>query len=121
MTKPELIKEYLYGTDTLTNWEQGTEVIFQGEYQGQPYKDHGIVLENLKNEKLSYSYWSGFSGLEDKAENYSVISYELKKIANDKTEFTWTQQGFSTEENYRHSLASMDTLLNQIKEIAERE
>ena len=121
LTNPEKIKEYLYGTDTVTNWEKGSEVIFHGEYDGHSYKDHGIVLENIKNQKLSYSYWSGFSGLEDKPENYSTIRYELKKTGDNETEFTWTQQGFSTEENYRHSLDGMDTLLNQIKQIAERE
>ncbi len=103
LTIPELIKEYLYGTETVTTWKMGSEVIFQGEYNGQKYRDHGIILENIINEKLSYSYWSGFSGLEDKPDNYSTIIYLLKKITNEETELTWVQQGFSTEENYNHS------------------
>ena len=120
LTIPELIKEYLYGTETVTTWKMGSEVIFQGEYNGQKYRDHGIILENIINEKLSYSYWSGFSGLEDKPDNYSTIIYLLKKITNEETELTWVQQGFSTEENYNHSLSSTDSLLNEIKKIAER-
>jgi uncharacterized protein YndB with AHSA1/START domain len=120
LTNPELIKEYLYGTETVTTWKKGAEVVFQGEYNGHKYKDHGTVLENIENEKLSYSYWSGFSGLEDKPENYSKIIYCLTKVGNNETEFIWTQQGYSTEENYKHSLDGMNDLLNAIKKIAER-
>jgi uncharacterized protein YndB with AHSA1/START domain len=120
LTNPELIKEFLYGTETLTTWERGSEVVFQGEYNGQKYRDHGKVLENIENEKMIYSYWTGFSGLDDKPENYSTIAYELKKISNDETEFTWTQKSYSTIENYEHSKNGMDELLKMIKKIAER-
>jgi uncharacterized protein YndB with AHSA1/START domain len=121
LTNPELIREFLYGTETVTTWKKGSDVVFQGEYNGQKYSDHGKVLENITNEKLSYSYWTGFSGLEDKPENYSIIFYELKKLSNEETEFTWTQQGYSTEENYEHSKNGMDELLKTVKTIAERE
>jgi uncharacterized protein YndB with AHSA1/START domain len=39
LTQPEFIKEYLFGTETITDWKVGSEVIFQGEYQGHKYKD----------------------------------------------------------------------------------
>ncbi|MDR2083909.1 MAG: SRPBCC domain-containing protein [Bacteroidales bacterium] len=119
LTNPERIKEYLYGTETLTTWEPGKKVTFSGNYNGHKYQDHGTVLENIKNKKLSYSYWSIFSGLEDKPENYSIVTYELKEVADNQTEFTWTQKGYSTEENYKHSLDGMDDFLMLIKKIAE--
>ncbi|MBD2700421.1 SRPBCC domain-containing protein [Spirosoma sp. BT702] len=120
LTNPVLISEYLYGTETVTDWKPGSEVIFQGEYAHQTYRDKGVVLENVPNQILSYSYWSGFSGAEDKPENYSTITYTLKPIDDKQTEFTWTQQGFATEDGYNHSLNGMEALLNQIKGIAER-
>ena len=120
LTNPERIKEYLYGTETVTTWEPGKEIIFRGNYNGHEYQDHGTILEIIKNKKLSYSYWSGFSGLEDKPENYSIVTYELKEITDNQTEFTWTQKGYSTQENYKHSLDGMDDLLITIKEITER-
>ena len=120
LTNPDLIKEYLFGTETVTNWEKGSEIVFQGEFNGQKYKDHGTILENISHERLLYSYWSVFSGLEDKPGNYSTIRYELTKKGNGETKFTWTQQGYSTEENYNHSLSGIDHLLSEIKRIAER-
>lgn len=120
LTNPASIKEYLYGTDTVTDWQVGSEIIFQGDYQGQTYQDKGIILENVPNDLLSYSYWSGFSATEDKPENYSTITYTLRKQDEDHTTLTWTQEGFATEEGYNHSKSGMGPLLEQIKEIAER-
>lgn len=120
LTTPDLIKEYLFGTETVTDWKIGSEIIFQGEYGEQTYRDKGVILENVPNKLLSYSYWSGFSGLEDKPENYSTVTYTLRAENDNQTEFTWTQQGYATEEGYNHSVNGMSDFLKQIKEIAER-
>jgi len=119
LTNPEIIKEYLFGTETITDWKPGSEVIFQGEYQGHKYRDKGLVVENDLNKVLSYRYWSGFSGLEDKPENYSLVTYSLDDQGNG-TRLTWTQQGFANEEGYRHSESGMDAFLQNIKSIVER-
>src|SRR5580693_5172548 len=95
LTNPAIIKEYLYGTETVTDWKVGSEVIFQGEYEGHKYRDRGVIKENVLNEKISYSYWSGFSGLEDKPENYALVTYKLSSADNKKTVFTWTTKGFA--------------------------
>ena len=120
LTKPEIIKEYLFGTETVTDWKAGSPVIFQGEYQGQKYKDKGIVRENIPGKKLSYSYWSGFTGLEDKPENYSLVTYTLEAKSPALTTFTWSQKGFASEAGYKHSLEGMTAFLEQIKGIVER-
>ena len=120
LTKPEIIKDYLYGTETITDWKIGSEIVFQGEYQGHKYKDKGIVIENILNKQLSYKYWSGFSGVEDKPENYSTITYTLEKIGENSTKFTWTQKGFANEEGYKHSESGMDEFMKKLKEVIEK-
>ncbi len=123
LTNPELIKEYLFGTETITDWKVGSGIIFQREYGENKefsYRDKGIVRENILHELICYNYWSGFSELEDKPENYSLVTYTLKKKDNNTTNFTWTQKGFATEEGYQHSLSGMQAFLEQIKTIAER-
>jgi uncharacterized protein YndB with AHSA1/START domain len=123
LTNPELIKEYLFGTETVTDWKVGSEIVFQGKYGDNlehSYRDHGVIKENVPNELFSYTYWSGFSGLEDKPENYSLVTYTLEKKGDNQTKFTWTQKGFGTEEGYQHSLGGMKEFLGKIKEIAER-
>lgn len=119
LTNPELIKEYLYGTETLTDWKVGSEIVFKGEFEGNTYRDHGVILENTKEEKLSYSYFSAFSGLEDNPTNYSEITYDLELIDKGKTKVTWTQKGYASEVNQKHSQKAIEELLVKIKNIAE--
>jgi uncharacterized protein YndB with AHSA1/START domain len=120
LTNPEIIKEYLFGTQTITDWKVGSDIIFQGEYQGKIYRDKGVIKEYIPNKLISYSYWSGFSGLEDKPENYSLVNYNVEAIGDKKTKFTWTQKGFADEKGYEHSKKGMKEFLEKIKNIIER-
>ena len=120
LTNPEIIKEYLFGTETITDWKVGSEIVFQGAYNEHKYRDHGVILENIPNKKLSYSYWSGFSGLEDKPENYSTVTYTLANKGNNQTELTWTQKGYANEQVYEHSKSGMSAFLDSVKKVAEK-
>jgi len=120
LTDPAIIKDYLYGTETATDWKVGSEIVFQGEWEGNKYRDHGVILELVPNELFSYSYWSGFSGLEDKPENYSTVTYKIEAAGEGKTIFTWIQKGFATEKNYEHSNNGMEEFLQNIKAVIER-
>lgn len=118
LTNPEKIKVYLFGTETITDWKTGSEIIFQGEYQGHQYKDKGKILDIRAGELLQYSYWSGFTGLEDKPENYSLVAYKLD-TSNGKTLLTLTQTGFSNEQAQQHSQTAWTRVLQQIKQMTE--
>ena len=69
---------------------------------------------------MSYAYWSAFTGLEDKPENYSTVTYDLESKDGKHTTFTWSQSGFANEDGQKHSQSGMTAFLKQIKEIAER-
>lgn len=123
LTNPAIIKEYLFGTETITDWKVGSDVIFQGKYgenDEHTYKDHGVVLENIQDKLLSYSYWTGFSGLEDEPENYATVTYRIVPKTDHVTQFTWTQKGYASEAGYNHSKEGMTAFLEQIKGIMER-
>ena len=119
LTNPEKIKIYLFGTETITDWKIGSPIIFQGEYDGNKYKDKGNVLENVRNETLKYNYWSGFSGLEDKPDNYYIVVYHIENISDNRLKFTWTQEGFPNEEGKCHTEQSLNGILEQIKKLTE--
>jgi uncharacterized protein YndB with AHSA1/START domain len=119
LTDPEKIKIYLFGTETTTVWNVGSPILFQGDYNGQRYKDKGTVIKNIENSLLSYHYWSGFSGLEDQPENYSVVTYKIDDISENSVTFTWTQKGFANKESQCHSEEGLKTILEQIKLLAE--
>jgi uncharacterized protein YndB with AHSA1/START domain len=119
LTNPEFIKEYLFGTQTTSDWIKGSPIEFTGEWEGKAYCDKGIIQDIEPEKLLRYTYWSSFSGTEDVPENYSAITYELE-AKDGQTVFSLTQQGFASEEGLRHSEDNWSSILQNIKTIAER-
>jgi uncharacterized protein YndB with AHSA1/START domain len=117
LTNPEIVKQYFFGTELITNWKVGNDIVFQGEWEGQKYKDPGKVLEYSHNEKLAYSYLSNWSGKEDKPENYLWVCYEVKPIDNG-TELTISQTNYD-EERAKHSEANWASLIDGMKKLIE--
>lgn len=118
LTNPELIKKYLFGTNTVSDWKKGSEIIFHGEYAEQQYRDKGIITESIMAEVLQYTYWSSFSGLADMPENYSLVEYKLMPEHN-KTILKLSQQGFVNEQTQQHTQEAWEKVLQQIKELTE--
>src|SRR5687767_13143574 len=75
LTTPELIKKYFFGTEAISDWKQGSPLLFKGEWEGKTYKDKGTILEVVENKLFRYNYWSSMSGIEDKPENYVIVTY----------------------------------------------
>ena len=119
LTNPEKIKIYLYGTEALTDWKVGSAITFQGEFNGQQYKDKGNVLENNRPNILKYNYWSGFSGLDDKPVNYSLVTYKIDVLDDNECNFTWLQEGFANEDGKCHTEEGLASMLQQIKQLVE--
>ena len=44
LTRPELIKQYFFGTNLVTDWTVGSPLFFRGEWSGTSYEDKGTVL-----------------------------------------------------------------------------
>lgn len=119
LTNPHKIKIYLFGTETITDWKIGSPILFQGEYNGQAYKDKGNILENIENKILTYSYWSNFSGSEDIPENYSLVTYKIESLGKNKTKFKWIQKGFASKDGQCHTEEGLKPMLDTIKKLAE--
>ena len=119
LTTPALIKLYLHGTHCETDWQVGSPISFSGEYEGFKYADHGIIKVNDPLKRIAYTYWTGFTGLEDKPENYCLVTYSFNDLGNGKTEFTWTQEGYVDEAAVEKNKEGMTAFLDHIKEVAE--
>src|SRR5512136_1706150 len=77
LTKPELVKQYLFGTQMTTDWRVGSPITYQGTWQGKTYKDKGKVLQVEPGKLLVSTFWSSLSGAPDVPENYQTVRYEL--------------------------------------------
>jgi uncharacterized protein YndB with AHSA1/START domain len=77
ITKPELVRLWQYGSDLLTTWEVGNDIRFRAEWEGKVFEQWGRILEMKPNELVKYSLFAPRPGLEDKPENYFIMSYVL--------------------------------------------
>jgi uncharacterized protein YndB with AHSA1/START domain len=118
LTDKESIKKYFFGTEAISDWEVGSSLIFQGEWEGKTYQDKGTILAADAGKLLQYNYWSGFSGLEDMPENYSLVTYRLSSEL-DQCTLTLTQEGFAGEEAKAHSEGGWTMVLDNLKKLLE--
>ena len=119
LTTPEWIKQYLFGTETISEWKVGSPIVFKGTWQGTEYKDKGTILKFEKERVFQYNYWSSFSGLPDIPENYAVLTFELSSHG-DSTELSLTQENIANETALEHSSKNWDGVLGTMKKLLEQ-
>jgi len=118
LTKPELIKQYLFGADVISDWKVGSPITYKGEWEGKSFEDKGKILK-LEPEKLLMStHWSPLSGVPDTPENYHTVTYKLSE-KNGGTDVTITQDNNANEEERVHSEQNWKTVLDGMKKLLE--
>lgn len=120
LTQPELVKEYFLGTDLYTIWEPGSPIKFTGEWQGKKYYDKGTVLAYKQEEMLQYNYWSCRSGMEEKPENYVIITYRMGG-EDGRVAVTIIQENIPDEKVKTHFFKNWEQRLKGLKEMLEAE
>ncbi len=119
LVDPTLIKEYLFGTEAVSDWKEGSPITYRGTWQGKAYEDKGRILAVVPGKLLRSSYWSSLSGTADRPENYATVSWELS-ASGGRTELIVTQDNNPDEESARHSQENWKAVLASIKQILEK-
>jgi uncharacterized protein YndB with AHSA1/START domain len=118
ITNPEFIKQYLYGAQVVTDWKEGSPIVYKGNYQGKAYEDKGSVLKVETQKLLVITHWSPLSGTPDRPENYHTVRYSLAR-ENDRTHLTITQDNNSSKEEQQQNANFWKTALKSIKKMLE--
>jgi uncharacterized protein YndB with AHSA1/START domain len=119
ITKPELIKQYLFDTDVISDWKVGSPILYRGEWKGKPFEDKGEILEIEPEKKLVSTHWSPLSGVPDQPENYHTVTYNLVS-KDDKTELTIAQDNNASEQEKAHSEENWKAVLLGLKNLLEQ-
>ena len=77
LVDPVAIKRYMFGTTVTSDWTEGGDIIWEGEWQGRPYRDHGKVLRIEPDRLLEYTHFSPLAGKPDVPENYHTVTIRL--------------------------------------------
>lgn len=122
ITEPDLVKQWQYGSQLLTNWKVGSDIVFRAEWEGQVFEQHGKILEIQENEYVIYNLFAPRPGLEDKPENYFIMKYILKEHG-DETELEITQEDnriIEGQEDSTQEEEAENNVLNELKKVAEK-
>jgi len=118
LTKPDLIKQYLFGTEVRTDWKVGSPITYKGEWEGKAYEDKGKILQFDPEKTLVSTHWSPLSGVPDIPENYHTVTYRLSET-DGRTEVTITQDNNASQEEADHSTQNWKTVLDGMKKLLE--
>jgi uncharacterized protein YndB with AHSA1/START domain len=120
LTSPDAIKEFMFGTEVLTDWSPGGPIVWRGMWEGKEYEDRGKILELEPGRRLVVTHFSPLSGQEDAPENYHTLTWTLEDQPG-TTVLTLSQDNNATADEAEHSKGMWDSLVAGVKTIAERE
>ena len=120
LTKPELVKLWQYGSELITDWEIGSDIKFRTEWERKVFEKWGKILEVRPTELLKYNLFAARPGLEDKPENYFIMSYILT-TENGQTKLEIIQEDNRPNAVQEKPQGEENPVLQSLKTIVESE
>src|SRR3954454_20597624 len=121
LVTPAMIREYMFGTEAVSEWKAGAPIVWRGEWQGKPYEDKGQILQLDPERRLQYSHFSPLTGQPDVPENYHTVTITLSGFGNDTgTHVTLTQDNNASEDERAHTAETWSTMLGGLKQFLEK-
>jgi uncharacterized protein YndB with AHSA1/START domain len=119
LVTPEAIKLYMFGTTVVSDWKEGSSIVWKGEWQGKAYEDKGVIQRFEPPRMLQYTHYSPLSGLADTHENYHTVTIELSEQEGG-TRVSLAQDNNRTEEAREHSEKNWSMMLDGLKKMLEK-
>ncbi len=127
LTNPEQTPKYMFGCRTISDWNIGSTLLWQAEYEGKEMVFvKGNIMELEPGKLLVYSVFDpNNTTMEDIPENYLSVTYALESQGTG-TLFTVTQGDYNTvadgDRRYQESYNNGDgwnPILLDIKKLVE--
>jgi uncharacterized protein YndB with AHSA1/START domain len=118
LVTPAAIRQYMFGADVVSDWKEGSPIVWKGEWQGKRYEDKGVIRQLKPGRTLQYTHFSPLAGLPDKPENYHTVTVELSAQGN-QTHVALAQDNNPTEQAREHSEKNWGMMLAGLKKLVE--
>jgi uncharacterized protein YndB with AHSA1/START domain len=118
LTTPEQVRQYMFGAEVVSDWQQGGPIVYRGMWDGKPFEDKGTILAIDEPVLLKTSYYSPLSGKPDTPENYAEVTYLVSRDGK-ASKLTVTQSNIPTAEGLAQSESNWAMTLVAIKRLIE--
>lgn len=120
LVNPAAIEHYMFGAQAISDWREGSPIVWRGAWQGKPFEDKGVILQLKPGQTLQYSHFSPLSGQPDLQENYHTVTITLNS-AGDQTQVLLTQDKNASEQERSESERNWGMMLAALKKYVEKE
>ena len=117
-TNPETIKKYMFGTTVSSDWKNGSDITWKGEWKGKAYEDKGEIIQIKPKTYLQYTHFSPLTGVPDVPENYHTVTVKLTP-KNGSTIVLLSQDNNKTDDARQHSEDNWTMMLTELKKLLE--
>jgi uncharacterized protein YndB with AHSA1/START domain len=56
LVDPEKIKQYMFGTNVVSDFKEGSPITWKGEWKGKAYEDKGVIKRATPGRVLEYTH-----------------------------------------------------------------
>jgi uncharacterized protein YndB with AHSA1/START domain len=63
LVNPAMIKQYLFGTEAVSDWKAGSSPVFTGKWKGKAYVHKVVVLRIVQGKYFGIPIGAAFQGL----------------------------------------------------------
>ena len=120
LVNPETIRKYMFGTEVVSEWKEGSSIVWKGIWEGKPYEDKGYIIKKIPLKTLELSHFSPLSGIADIKENYHTLIFNLTSDGTTTT-LLLTQDNNPDENAREHSRRNWEMMLQNLKKTVEGE
>ena len=117
---PETIMQYMPVTSVVSEWKEGSPIVWTSEFQGKRFEVRGTILRFQPGRLLEYDHSLPIfrpSGVAHVPEDRRV-TIELRG-SEAQTHVAVTEQGNKNEREFEHSEGSWRMALNRLKALLE--
>ena len=106
LTDPDLMKQWMaepqIQVEIITDWKVGSPIVVTGRHNNVNFENRGTVLQIEPDSILRYSHLSSIARLPDRAENYTIIEFQLAQTGESSTLLNVRTSNFPAKSAFEH-------------------
>jgi uncharacterized protein YndB with AHSA1/START domain len=120
LSDPVLIKKYMFDTEVISEWKEGSLILWKGVWEGKTYQDKGVIIRLVPFKILELTHFSPLAGVPDKEENYHRLVFTLTTKGTG-TMLHFTQDNNPDKVSRDHSQKNWQLMFQNLRDLLENQ